>query len=722
MRVAVCFRGQLRTYKHTLENLKRFFNTIDNGNATIDYFYHTWNDNLYFPSDGHKLSAIENNAYELADYDKTFLEKQLNPKMYIIEDYNKYKRRSTTIEHWGAIFYSIFQVNELKKKYEKINKFTYDLVINTRFDLVFPLTAKFPDLKLHENTGYSFMPMDELTGEEGYRNFDDMIFYGSSNSIDIITKIYPKFILPELNQKRFDSYFNKNENWNDVPEVYRLGPGSLLYSYMNKKEINYSNKELRSFLVARKEVETKNLDGIKDYSEIRKLHLDYYKKNKFKVIKDNFAMKSHCLNINDESEFGGVFYPHFQKGQLDTSNLKFTTYANSQIHKLIKVDLDLYDHEIPDDAFNDKEFICIYPLFVALHLPWHSSLETLPSNVLQACRENRLWILFENLLEGDTVPPAEWSSLHLTLQKLGLPPRNIIFTNNDFNLTFSYDEWFKSQDLFEEKIKAIFIPYDILNIPKLISDGLLYEEVKFDTLFKYKSKNIDKCKHFLKINRTPRNERIAASIYLMENDILKNTKLSCTEYLWDNNDKAFDHFSCLNSNTRKKFKNLLPLGTSKKDLKNTGMIGLGNNFFDPNKPYEISTYLDTFISIVSTPFPRNQNEMHLHCSTYNPMYNMQPIIQYGPLHALGTLKELGFKTFDKWWSEKYDFIEDDSFRLLEVLKVVKKINKLSKQEMLEMYLDMKSTLIYNYNLLKSFEGKFDIGSGIKIKSNGKYNS
>jgi len=42
--------------------------------------------------------------------------------------------------------------------------------------------------------------------------------------------------------------------------------------------------------------------------------------------------------------------------------------------------------------------------------------------------------------------------------------------------------------------------------------------------------------------------------------------------------------------------------------------------------------------------------------------------------------------------------------------------------MLEMYLDMKSTLIYNYNLLKSFEGKFDIGSGIKIKSNGKYNS
>ena len=101
---------------------------------------------------------------------------------------------------------------------------------------------------------------------------------------------------------------------------------------------------------------------------------------------------------------------------------------------------------------------------------------------------------------------------------------------------------------------------------------------------------------------------------------------------------------------------------------------------------------------------------------------MQPIIQYGPPHSISTLKELGFKTFDKWWSEEYDLIEDNSSRLLEVLKVIKKINELSKQELLDMYLDMKNILVYNYNLLKSFKGKFDISSGIKIKSDGKYNT
>ena len=101
---------------------------------------------------------------------------------------------------------------------------------------------------------------------------------------------------------------------------------------------------------------------------------------------------------------------------------------------------------------------------------------------------------------------------------------------------------------------------------------------------------------------------------------------------------------------------------------------------------------------------------------------MHPFIMMSTPYTLQKLNELGFKTFDKWWSEEYDLIEDNSSRLLEVLKVIKKINELSKQELLDMYLDMKNILVYNYNLLKSFKGKFDISSGIKIKSDGKYNT
>ena len=92
MRVAVCFRGQLRTYKYTLENLKRFFNTINDGEVTVDYFVHTWDENLYFPTDNHKLSDRENGSYQPADLDREYLEGNIpNLKSLTIESHDEYK-------------------------------------------------------------------------------------------------------------------------------------------------------------------------------------------------------------------------------------------------------------------------------------------------------------------------------------------------------------------------------------------------------------------------------------------------------------------------------------------------------------------------------------------------------------------------------------------------------------------------------------------------------
>ena len=714
MRVAVCFRGQLRTYKYTLENLKRFFNTINDGKVTIDYFVHTWDENLYFPTDNHKLSDRENGSYQPADLDREYLEANIpNLKSLIIESHDKYKKRSTTVEHWGALFYSIYQVNLQKLKYENKNNFKYDLVINTRFDLVFPPKDTFPNFNYKDNTAYTFMHLAELRTEEGYLNFDDMIFYGTSRSIDNLVRIYPNFIIPQLDQKKFESHWEKRESWKDIPKIYKLGPGSLLSTYMDDKRINYSDIHPRYFAVARKEVEKNKLDGIKDFTTIKQIHLDFYNQIQFKVIKDSFARKPHAVSKDKVTDYRGIYHPP-ENGTLDNSELRFTTYASSELEEILEVKHSLYDNEFPDDIFNDSRFIYIYPLFVALHLPWHSSLETIPNEVLEGCRNHKVWIVFENLLEGDTITPAEWNSLHLTLKKLNLPPRNIIFTNNNDLIEDKYAEWFLSQTDFTDQIRVCYVPYDILNIKKLVRKGKLYGDINFDDLYKYKSKNKDKCKHFLKLNRTPRNERIAANIYLMENDILKNTKLSCTEYNWDDSKDIFN-YDFVTKESKEKFKKLLPIGISDKDEANTGIIGFGNGFFDPNLAYEKDAYLDTFISIVSTPFPDRRNEMHLHCSTYNPMYNMQPIIQFGPPLALKALQDKGFKTFDNWWPESYDRVQNDNIRLLEVLKVIKELNKLSKEELLAMYLDMKDTLIHNHRLLTTITGKFSMSKGIEIE-------
>lgn len=714
MRIAVCFRGQLRTYKYTLENLKRYFNTLVDEDTTIDYFVHTWNDNLYFPTDNHKLSDRENGSYRPADLDRDYLEDNIpNLRALVIENHDDYKRRSTTVEHWGALFYSIYEVNLLKRKYEIQNNFKYDLVINSRFDLVFPLKDTFPKFNYKENCAYTFMHLAEMRNEGGFLNFDDMIFYGTSATVDNIAKIYPNIIIPQLDQKKFEKYWEKNESWDDVPLVYKLGPGSLLSQYMDDRGIEYSDLHPRYFSVARKEVEDQKLDGINDYGAIRQIHLDFYNKLKFKVIKDSFATKPHALNDSEETEFQEFYHTPFKQNMvIDPSALKFTTYGSSEIENIIECKSETFD-TIPDDVLSSNRFLYIYPLFIANFLPWHSSLEIIPKKILDGCRNNKIWILFENLLEGDTVPDHEWLSLHLTLDKLQIPARNIIFTNNNILLKEKYLEWFLSQNIFNEQIRVEFIPYDILNIKKLIKNDKLYESISFDNLYEFKKQNLNKCKHFLKVNRTPRNERIAANIFLMEKGILENTKISCTEYAWDETVDTYN-YKWVTHESKRKFKELLPLGTSEKDKRNTGIIGFGDEYFDPNMAYERDTYLDTFISFVSTPFPSRRDEMHLHCSTYNPMYNLQPIIQFGPPGALQALRKLGFKTFDKWWSEKYDLIQDDSKRLETILEVVEGLNKLSKEQILEMYKDMKEVLEHNANTLKSYRGSFDISKGIEI--------
>jgi len=722
MRVAVCFRGQLRTFKYTLENLKRYFNTINDGDVEIDYFVHTWDENLYFPTDFHKLSDKENGSYQLADLDKDFLESNLpNLKALEIENHFEYKKNTTTVEHWGALFYSIYKVNLFKLKYENKNNFTYDLVINTRFDLVFPPTVDFPNFNYEDNCAYTFMHLAEMRNEFGYLNFDDMIFYGKSNTVDNIVRIYPNVIKRQLDQKNFDTYWKKRESWDDVPKIYKLGPGSLLSQYLDDRGIKYSDAYPRYFSVAREEVELRKLDGIKDYRTIRQLHLDFYGERKFKVIKDRFAIKPHVMSNSESNNLEHLYYNSISStASIDNSSLKFTTYGNSEIHLLLGCE-DIVEERISDDTINDIRSVNIYPLYIAAFLPWHSSLETIPRYILDACRSNKVWILFEDLLEGSTIPAEEWSSLHLTLSKLGIPPRNIIFTNNNNYVASKYEEWFLSQDIFDERIRVIYVPYDILNINKLIEKGDLDRSISFDKSYEYKKDNLEKCKHFLKLNRTPRNERIASNIFLMEKGILPNTKLSCTQYGWDDNNYNYNYEWVTHEN-KQKFKKLLPLGVDDRDKQNTGIVGFGDGYFDPNLSFAKTVYFDTFISFVSTPFPHANNEMHLHCSTYNPMYNFQPIVQFGPPESLKTLRKLGFKTFDKWWSEQYDLIRDPSKRLLEILHVIEELNKLTKQELLEMYFDMKEVLEHNHKLLKSYKGFFSIDKGITVENNGTDNT
>jgi len=85
--------------------------------------------------------------------------------------------------------------------------------------------------------------------------------------------------------------------------------------------------------------------------------------------------------------------------------------------------------------------------------------------------------------------------------------------------------------------------------------------------------------------------------------------------------------------------------------------------------------------------------------TLRPVINLQPFIIFGNPYTLKSLKELGFKTFDKWVDESYDLEINTNKRFELAYNEILKISKLDIDEIHEIYFDMFEILEHNFNNL-----------------------
>jgi hypothetical protein len=116
----------------------------------------------------------------------------------------------------------------------------------------------------------------------------------------------------------------------------------------------------------------------------------------------------------------------------------------------------------------------------------------------------------------------------------------------------------------------------------------------------------------------------------------------------------------------------------------------------------VDAMMSSFVHVVSeTQFwPRKQ---HLTEKIFKPVVARQPFILAGSAHNLEYLKSYGFKTFDRWWDESYDSIEDPVLRLQAIRKLLQEICNYSLDELTAMLADMESVLEHNYNHFYSKE-------------------
>jgi len=212
-KIAVCFSGESRTWKHCVDAIKYFFSS---NYHDIKFFGHTWDESYYLKAD-----VLNRNPKYKIKHDKNILHNELvnafNFSDLIVEDRSKFQYFSNDffeISHlvdachsfpaqnaanfkrpatWDQMSYSIMMANELKTKYELDNFMQFDIVVRARFDVVY-----YPEVTFESYVNRLgpiepctlFCNINYFPNEFGLVNMCDIFYFGGSSVMNIIDGFY----------------------------------------------------------------------------------------------------------------------------------------------------------------------------------------------------------------------------------------------------------------------------------------------------------------------------------------------------------------------------------------------------------------------------------------------------------------------------------------------------------------------------------------------------
>ena len=169
------------------------------------------------------------------------------------------------------MFYSFAESLMLKRNYEIENHFEYDLVIKARLDVIYTPNLKFPLMTINPGVCYSSKPISKFPTEFNGNNFDDVIYYGDSRTMDLVGSLFDTYRV--LHNPTHLANQQQSENLD--PTIY-YGPGCLLYDHCMKLNIATDGSRIFDYVVVRATAAERGLHSIKDFEEIRRLGIEWY--------------------------------------------------------------------------------------------------------------------------------------------------------------------------------------------------------------------------------------------------------------------------------------------------------------------------------------------------------------------------------------------------------------------------------------------------------------
>jgi hypothetical protein len=124
--------------------------------------------------------------------------------------------------------------------------------------------------------------------------------------------------------------------------------------------------------------------------------------------------------------------------------------------------------------------------------------------------------------------------------------------------------------------------------------------------------------------------------------------------------------------------------------------------FENNKAEVLNTsaHSKSFVNIVNESLI-NTNSVFFSEKIFKPITMAQPFILFGNPYSLKKLKEMGYKTFDKWWDESYDLETDLTRRLEKIIDIMIEIASWDIDKLYKITNEMEEILFHNFNILMS---------------------
>lgn len=186
-RAAICFSGQLRTWRKCVKSWVNIFNYAGQMKE-MDIFCHMWDFNTVPCSVQTSSQSVKVEQQEIDE-----LVSILKPKRFIVESERAFAPRNSnqpiSSPAFLSQFYGIMRSANLKRQYEIENNMKYDIVVRARYDAYYEsnkITNMYQNLKPHSVKTWGILWDKDV----GKGRINDMFWVADSDTYDLIADYY----------------------------------------------------------------------------------------------------------------------------------------------------------------------------------------------------------------------------------------------------------------------------------------------------------------------------------------------------------------------------------------------------------------------------------------------------------------------------------------------------------------------------------------------------